>query len=88
MEYLSIKLFPNRTNTDLDKIQIYLDEKKLVFEASKSAFHTVGMSLIDYFDENSQYGEHFHLEYFGDEYYTLLAPTKCSIIFACTNARN
>ncbi len=68
----------------LDLIKIYLNKRNLVFEGSKSAFHKLGMSLLNYFHKNSQKGEHFHLDYVEDD--PLLAPTNTHVIFVCRDS--
>ena len=83
LEAISIKVSPIKNAEKLDLIKIYLREHKLVFEGSQSALYKLGMSLLNYFNEHSQKGEHFHLNYVeGDP---LLAPTNCYIIFLCTD---
>ncbi|WP_293354942.1 MULTISPECIES: hypothetical protein [unclassified Microcoleus] len=81
LETISMKLSPIKNPERLDLIKIYLNNKNLVFEGSKSVFHKLGMSLLSYFHENSQKGEHFHLDYVEDD--PLLAPTNCHVIFLC-----
>jgi hypothetical protein len=80
IEAISIQLKQNK-NAEQDLIKIFIDNKNLVFEGSKLAFDKLGMSLLNYFNENTQKGEHFHLSYSEGD--ALLAPTNCHIIFLC-----
>ncbi len=81
LEGISMKLSSIKNSAGLDLIKIHLNQKNLVFEGSKSVFHKLGMSLLNYFHKNSQKGEHFHLDYVEDD--PLLAPTNCHVIFVC-----
>lgn len=82
LEAISIKLLPMESPGGISLIKIYITNNRLIFEGSQSAFNKLGMSLLNYFNEDSKKGEHFHLNYVeGDP---LLAPTNCYVIFLCT----
>lgn len=82
LEAISIKLLPIESPGGISLIKIYITNNRLIFEGSQSAFNKLGMSLLNYFNEDSKKGEHFHLNYVeGDP---LLAPTNCYVIFLCT----
>ncbi|MEG4303002.1 hypothetical protein [Microcoleus sp. D3_18a_C4] len=81
LEGISMKLSSIKNPEGLDLIKIHLNQRNLVFEGSKSAFHKLGMSLLNYFHENSRKPEHFHLYYVEGD--CLLAPTNCHVIFLC-----
>ncbi|MBD1839916.1 hypothetical protein [Coleofasciculus sp. FACHB-501] len=76
-----MKLFQSKNAEKLDLLRIFIDNKNLVIEGSKLGFYKLGTSLLNYFNKNSQNGEHFHLDYFSGD--RLLAPTNCHIIFLC-----
>jgi hypothetical protein len=83
IQSLVMKFSTSSAVTRLDVLNVSIVDKSLVFEGSSEAFRKLGDSLLNYFDENSQSGEHFHLDYVeGDD---ILAPTNCSLIFVCKN---
>jgi hypothetical protein len=81
LEGFSVRLSESENIEKHDLLKIYIDNKTLVLEGSKLVFHELGMSLLNYFYENSCINEHFHLDYFEENH--LIAPTNCSIIFLC-----
>lgn len=82
LEAISIKLLPMESPGGISLIKIWITNNRLIFEGSQSAFNKLGRSLLNYFNEDSKKGEHFHLNYVeGDP---LLAPTNCYVIFLCT----
>jgi hypothetical protein len=68
---------------DNDTLNIVIVDKKLVFEGSDIALSKLGMSLLDFFDEESQEGKHLHLNYFPGN--GILSPTKCELIIVFRN---
>ncbi|MEH1789025.1 hypothetical protein [Nostoc sp.] len=86
LEGLLVRLSQSKSVEKFDLLKIFIDNKNLVFEGSQSAFYKLGMSLLNYFHENSHKNEHFHLDYVEQD--PLLAPTNCSIIFLCTGGMN
>ncbi len=86
LESLSMRLSQSKNVEKSDLIKIFIDNKNLAFEGSQLAFHKLGMSLLNYFHENSYKNEHFHLDYVEQD--TLLTSTNCSIIFLCTGEMN
>ncbi|MGB7709921.1 MAG: hypothetical protein WBL95_10345 [Microcoleus sp.] len=80
LEGIFMKLSSIKNPEGLDLIKIHLNQRNLVFEGSKSAFHKLGLRL-SYFHEDSRKNQHLHLDYLEDD--PLLAPTNCHIIFMC-----
>ena len=65
-----------------DRLKIFVEnQKNLVMKGNKLAFRKLGTSIVNFFDEQSQPGEHFHLSYLERD--ILLAPTNCHLIFVC-----
>ena len=81
LEAVLMKLLQSTKAEQLDLLKIFINNKNLVIEGYKVGFYKLGSSLLNFFNTNSQNGEHFYLDYVqGDR---LLAPTKCHIIFLC-----
>lgn len=85
-EGILVRLSQSKNANKSDWINIFIENKYLIFEGNRFAFYKLGMSLLNYFNENSKKNEHFHLDYV--EGTSLLAPTKCCIIFLCTGGAN
>jgi len=75
------KLIIELTQMGNDRITVTLDEDVIKFSGKSDALNILGDSLINYFEEGTTIGDHFHLDYYeGND---VLNETKCSLIFQC-----
>ncbi|WP_419903989.1 Imm32 family immunity protein [Kiloniella sp.] len=64
-----------------DRLTVGIDQNSLRFSGTKKAFDILGDSLVNFFDDQTVVGEHFHLDYYeGNE---VLNDTTCHLIFMC-----
>ncbi len=63
------------------RLTVTIDSKKFMLQGTNEAFNKLGDSLLNYFDDNSNVGDHFQLDYYdGNE---VLDKTNCHLIFIC-----
>lgn len=68
-------------NRENDLLMVTIDEVVFKLRGTSVAFNKLGDSLLNYFDSDSNDGDHFQLDYYkGNE---LLDKTNCHLIFIC-----
>ncbi len=74
-------LFINPKKSGNDRLSIKFDEENLQLEGTLIAINKIGDSLINFFDDESKIGDHFHLDYYeGNQ---VLNETNCRLVFIC-----
>ena len=64
-----------------DRLTITIDDTNFNLRGTNKAFNKLGYSLVNFFDDDSNVGEHFQLDYYeGNE---VLNETNCHLIFIC-----
>ena len=61
------------------RLTVNASKNKLSFSGTTEAYDLLGQSLLNFFNENSTSGEHFHLEYFEGN--LNINETLCTFIF-------
>lgn len=83
------KFYPLRVNNLIielimdgeDRLTVMFYENDLKIKGNKSAFKKLGGSLVNFFDSNSNIGDHFQLDYYDGN--QILNNTNCHLIFIC-----
>lgn len=70
---------PTSTGNDRLTIEIYNTSFKL--SGTRLAFNKLADSLINFFDDESKFGDHFHLDYYEGN--LVLNETNCHLVFMC-----
>lgn len=66
-------------DSENDRLTVVADKNKLKLTGTNLAFNKLGDSLINFFDDAANVGDHFQLDYFeGNE---VLNDTSCHLIF-------
>ena len=74
-----LNIEPEESGTD--RFTVTIDQTNFKLRGTNNAFEKLGDSLINFFDESSNVGEHFQLDYYeGNE---VLNETNCHLIFLC-----
>ncbi len=64
-----------------DWAYVSINKEQLYLTGTKHTFNKIGDSLFNFFDEDAEVGDHFHLDYYeGND---VLAKTNCYLIFVC-----
>lgn len=67
--------------TGNNRLTVTFDKTNFKLRGTSNAFEKLGDSLINFFDEYSNIGKHFQLDYYeGNE---VLNETNCHLIFLC-----
>ncbi len=69
------------TQDDTGRLTVAVNEDALMVAGSNDAFEMLGRSLENFFDETTNFGEHFHFDYYEGN--PNLNETSCSLVFLC-----
>ena len=64
-----------------DKLTITVEKSMFSIEGTTVALNLLADSLINFFDDETQINDHFHLDYYDRS--DVLNETNCSLIFIC-----
>jgi hypothetical protein len=73
-------LLRSENNSLEDLLQISISNGNLILTGNEVAMGNIGQSLLNFFDEDSQEGQHIHLNYYEGHFCTI-APTDCNLVF-------
>ena len=65
----------------MDKIKVMVTDDCLYLEGTSLSLSLLGESLENFFDDNSNSGDHFQMDYYEGD--CLLSETNCALIFLC-----
>ena len=76
-EFLQLIYHDDKTN----RISIKIEGNRLILKGNSIAFNILGDSLNNFFDDESQKNDHFHIDYYDGN--DVLNPTNISLVFIC-----
>jgi len=74
-------LLVHPTSWGNDRLSINIDESNFKFEGTLVAINKIADSLINFFDKESEIGDHFHIDYYDGN--QTLNETSCHLVFIC-----
>lgn len=67
------------TTVGNDRLTVEINDSSLKLSGTRLAFNKLADSLINFFDDDSEIGDHFHLDYYeGNQ---VLNETNCHLVF-------
>ena len=76
-EFLQLIYHDDKTN----RISIKIEGNKLILKGNSIAFNILGDSLNNFFNDESQKNDHFHIDYYNGN--CVLNSTNISLVFMC-----